>query len=131
MVKKFLEWIKLKEKLHSNKHKPPLFKEGEIWWCRLGVNIGSEVYGKGKEYTRPVLIINSEGSENCICIPLSSKVKNTKYSCIIKTDDDKLHTALLFQVRSIDKRRLKEKVYDLNKGEYKKVKIVFDKLFKI
>ena len=87
--------------------------------------------GKGKEYTRPVLIINSEGSENCICVPLSSKIKNTKYSCIIKTEDNKLHTALMFQIRSIDKRRLKEKVYDLNEEEYGKVKIVFDKLFKI
>lgn len=66
-----------------------------------------------------------------ICIPLSSKIKNTKYSCIIKTEDNKLHTVLLFQVRSIDKRRLKEKIYDLNKEEYRKVKTVFDKLFKI
>ena len=83
------------------------------------------------EYTRPVLIINNDGSENCICIPLSSKVKNTKYSCIIKTDDKKLHTALLFQIRSIDKRRLKEKIYELDDEEYQKVKIVFDKLYKI
>jgi len=37
----------------------------------------------------------------------------------------------MFQIRSIDKRRLKEKVYDLNEEEYGKVKIVFDKLFKI
>ena len=106
-------------------------KEKEIWWCRVGVNIGTEVYGKGTEYTRPVLVINSEGAENCICIPLSSKVKNAKYSCIVKTGDDKLHTVMMYQIRSIDKRRLKEKVYTLSDEEYAKVGTYFQKLWKI
>lgn len=129
-MKDFNDWNKKKIKIDGFlEFQHP--KEAEIWWCRLGINIGCEVYGKGKEYTRPVLVINSEGSENCICIPLSSKVKNTKYSCIIKTSDNKLHTALVFQVKSIDKRRLKEKIYDLGIEEYKKVKIIFDKLYKI
>lgn len=47
-------------------------KEGEVWWCSIGVNIGSEVYGKGADYTRPVLVINAEGSESFIGIPLTS-----------------------------------------------------------
>lgn len=97
----------------------------------MGLNIGCEVYGKGIEYTRPVLIINSDGSENCICMPLSSKVKSSKYSCVIKTSDDKLHTVLVFQIRSIDKRRLKNKAYNLNLVEYQKIKIYFDRLYKI
>jgi hypothetical protein len=42
MIKRFLEWIKLKEKLHSNNYKPPFFKQGEIWWCSFGENIGTE-----------------------------------------------------------------------------------------
>jgi len=43
MIKKFLEWIGLKEKLHNHEHIPPLFREGEIWWCYMGENIGVEV----------------------------------------------------------------------------------------
>ncbi len=129
-MKNFDDWNKKKIEIDSFiEFQHP--KERDIWWCRIGINIGSEVYGKGKEYTRPVLIINSESSENCVCIPLSSKVKNTKYSCVIKTEDDKLHTALVFQVRGIDKRTLKERVYILSEEEYKKVRIIFDKLFKI
>lgn len=54
----------------------------------------------------------------------------TKYSCVIKTADNKLHTAMMFQIRSIDKRRLKEKVYDLDQTEYNKVKIYFKKLWR-
>ena len=41
MIKKFLEWIGLKEKLHKAGNKAPLFKEGEIWWCAIGENVES------------------------------------------------------------------------------------------
>ena len=53
MIKRFLEWIGLKEKLHSNNFTPPFFKEKEIWWCYFGENIGTEMNGKGDFFTRP------------------------------------------------------------------------------
>ena len=54
MIKKFLEWIGLKEKLHTANSTPPLFKEGEVWWCVVGENIGIEMNGKGDVFSRPV-----------------------------------------------------------------------------
>ncbi len=53
IVKKFLEWIRLKEKLHENNAKIPLFKEGEVWWCAIGENVGIEMNGKSKKFSRP------------------------------------------------------------------------------
>ena len=32
------------------------FSEGEIWWGSVGVNIGNEQNGKGKNFCRPVLV---------------------------------------------------------------------------
>jgi hypothetical protein len=46
-MKKFLEWIKLKEKLHNINYNPPFFKEGEVWWCAVGENVSVEINGKG------------------------------------------------------------------------------------
>lgn len=86
---------------------------------------------KGDDYTRPVLVINAEGSESFIGIPLTSKVKNRKYSCIIKTDDGILHTALVYQIRSFDKRRLTERKYILSDEEYSKIQEYFSKLYKL
>lgn len=129
-MKDFNTWNKRKIKIDSlDKFQHP--KAGEIWWCSIGVNVGTEIYGKGHDYTRPVLVINSEGSENFIGIPISSKIKNKKYSCIIKTDDQKLHTVLVYQIRSFDKRRLVNIKYILSKEEYFKIKKYFDKLYKI
>lgn len=129
-MKDFIGWNKQKiriDKFEDFQHP----KVGEIWWCRVGVNIGTEVYGKGEEFTRPVLVINNEGSESCICIPISSKVKNAKYSCVVKTDDDKLHTVMVYQIRSMDKRRFKERKYVLSDEEFLKVKKYFDKLWEV
>ncbi len=129
-MKDFTGWSKRKIKIDSNQNfNHP--KEKEIWWCSIGVNIGSEVYGKGYDYTRPVLVINSEGAESFIGIPLTSKIKSKKYSCILKTDDGVLHTALVYQIRSFDKRRLAERKYVLSDGEYSKIQNYFKKLYKI
>jgi len=54
-IKRFLEWIGLKEKLHGAIHKPPFFKEGEIWWCNLGENVGIEANGKGDTIPKQLL----------------------------------------------------------------------------
>ncbi|OGI78106.1 hypothetical protein A3C57_01795 [Candidatus Nomurabacteria bacterium RIFCSPHIGHO2_02_FULL_33_12] len=128
MQKNFDAWNNKKIKIHNNEtYNHP--QEKEIWWCSIGMNIGSEVYGKGDDYTRPVLVINAEGSESFIGIPLTSKVKNKKYSCIIKTDDNILHTALVYQIRSFDKRRLTAIKYVLSDQEYLKIKEYINKLY--
>ena len=129
-MKDFDGWNFKKKKIDSFKNfQHP--KEKEIWWCRVGINVGTEIYGKGQEYTRPVLVINSDSPESCIVIPITSKVKGNKYSHVIKTDDGLFHTAVLFQIRHVDKRRFKEKIYILSDDEYFKVREIFNTLYKI
>jgi len=47
---KFVEWTKLKVRLHFSKEKPVYFREKEIWWASLGINIGYEQDGKNKTW---------------------------------------------------------------------------------
>jgi mRNA interferase MazF len=54
---KVFPWFIQKAELAAKEHHPPYFKNGEIWWCSIGENIGSEMYGKGEFYRRPVLVI--------------------------------------------------------------------------
>jgi len=63
MIKKFLEWIGLKEKLHINSSVPLYFNEGEIWWCAVGENIGCTV--PLSLHTNLVNLIVSFGGQNC------------------------------------------------------------------
>ena len=55
-LKNFLEWFQLKPKLDNRNHKTPFVSQGQIWWCHLGENIGTEISGKSSQLTRPVII---------------------------------------------------------------------------
>lgn len=57
MLKRFLEWIKLKEKLNELESKAPLVKERDLWWASFGENIGSEINGKSSLFSRPALVL--------------------------------------------------------------------------
>jgi hypothetical protein len=43
-VKDFDSWNEIKKKTESEK--PRFYKVREIWWCRFGLNIGTEQDGK-------------------------------------------------------------------------------------
>lgn len=50
-IKAFEQWFKLKIALWGAKSEV-LFKQGDIWWCSLGMNLGEEIFGKGKKFSR-------------------------------------------------------------------------------
>ena len=52
-VNRFLEWIGLKQKLHQGTQAPPLVSAGDIWWASIGENVGSEINGKSRLFSRP------------------------------------------------------------------------------
>jgi len=50
MDKEFDKWNKLKKETHSNDEYLPLYHERQVRWCRLGVNVGFEQDGTGKDF---------------------------------------------------------------------------------
>ncbi len=70
--KDFDGWIKIKKEIHF-KGSIRTIKEGEIWWCKIGENVGKEICGKGKDFLRPVLIVRKLNKYSFIGIPLTSK----------------------------------------------------------
>ncbi len=115
-MKRFLEWIGLKEKLDSKKHKPPLFKESEVWWCYTGENIGIEINGKGSIFTRPVLIYRKYDKYSFLGLPLSTKNKSGSWYAPIKFKGFE-QVVVLCQGRTFDYKRLKEKTGTLEKDQ--------------
>lgn len=128
IVKKFLEWIKLKEKLHNNKHMPPLFKEGEIWWCSIGENIGSEINGKSGLFSRPVLIFRKLSKSTFMGIPTSSQDRKGSWYVQITLGNIK-SVVILSQARLLDYKRLSSKIGELDVVEMNKVKEKFRSLY--
>ena len=56
MYKDYRLWNRIKKEANNLNLRPLWYKERDIWICNLGENIGFEEDGKGKDFTRPVLI---------------------------------------------------------------------------
>ncbi len=76
-----------RKKSLSHTHKKPFFKEGEVWWCSIGINLGTEAKGKGEMFTRPVLIIKKLSSEACIVLPITTQ-ENTGMDHVASNQND-------------------------------------------
>src|SRR5208283_3861269 len=87
----------------------PLFKEGEPWWCSVGLNIGTEIYGKGSQFARPVLIVKKFSKDSFLAVPLTSKLKKGTWYVAVDAGGI-MRTGVLSQIRVLDSRRLIRKI---------------------
>lgn len=110
MKKDFQSWHILKSQLHENKSEV-FFHEREIWWCTLGANIGFEQDGRGEYFDRPVLVLKKFNLDICLIVPLTTSGKKGKYYFPLGEIEGKNATAVLSQIRLIDRKRLMNKVY--------------------
>jgi len=100
----FNEWNLLKQKINKIE-KPPFFTQKDIWWCSVGCNIGSEIYGKGVRFSRPVLVFKKLNHHSFLGIPLTTKVKDRYGYCLFSFKDKKI-CAVLGDMKKMDSRRL-------------------------
>ncbi|MFH1170118.1 MAG: type II toxin-antitoxin system PemK/MazF family toxin [Candidatus Vogelbacteria bacterium] len=128
-MKKFLEWIGLKEQLHNQKHRPPLVSQGDIWWASVGENIGSEMNGKSKLFSRPVIIFKKLAHDFCFVIPTTTQIKNGTWYVKFRHQEKEM-AACLHQARAIDCRRLSSKLGTLDDEDFTRIKNGFHSLYK-
>ena len=127
-IKKFKEWIGLKEKLDTIDSKPVLFNEGEVWWCSVGENIGVEVSGKEKGFSRPVLVYKKLSKHGFLGIPMSTQVKQGSWYVHV-TVNDELVVANLSQTRFFSSKRLYNLLTTFDENDFNKTKEAFVDLF--
>lgn len=104
-----------------------MFREREVWWCSLGVNVGDEQDGKGQSFTRPVLVLKKFNRNIFMGVPLSTQLKdNPFYHRIFFKGIEQ--SVLLSQLRILDVKRFRDKMGDLPSQEVEKIKEKLRKL---
>ena len=114
MKKDFDVWNE-KKKIINNQQVIVFCHERELWWCSLGLNIGSEQDGSNIEYRRPVLIIKGLSKETCFVVPLTTSNRVHRFRPSVGLVEGKVASALLSQIRVIDTKRLVKKIGYLDK----------------
>lgn len=126
MTKDFDRWNKQKKEADAL-HERPMFREREVWWCSLGVNVGDEQDGKGQSFTRPVLVLKKFNRNIFMGVPLSTQLKdNPFYHRIFFKGIEQ--SVLLSQLRILDVKRFRDKMGDLPSQEVEKIKEKLRKL---
>ncbi|MEI8249363.1 MAG: type II toxin-antitoxin system PemK/MazF family toxin [Candidatus Taylorbacteria bacterium] len=110
----------MKQKL-STKKAVIFCNEREIWWCSIGMNIGTELFGKNELYERPVLIFKVYNRETVTIIPLTSNRKEGVYYSDI-TVNSFTSQVVLSQVRVISTKRLSRKIGRISKENFFEIK---------
>lgn len=125
--KEFNEWNKLKQKLH-NANRIPRIKEHEIWWCAVGKNVGVEINGKNKVFSRPVLVFKKFSRHSFLGIPLTSQPHDGSwYANFIF--QNKVQYAVLTQIKHFSVSRLYTKIGELSESDFEQIKNSVHKLY--
>ena len=107
-------------------------KKGEIWLVELPSTNGHEQAGN-----RPVIILSDTESNISIVIPFTSNLQALRFSHTLEVRPSKnnglkdISVALVFHIRAIDKKRLKNKIGDLDNSDLKEIYEILKKLLKI
>ncbi len=120
MHKDFDRWNETKKK--TDAERPRFYTVREIWWCRLGVNVGTEQDGNPENFVRPALILVGLGSNACIIVPLTTSKRQHPFRIPIGQIDGREARANVSQLRVVDTRRLGEKICFLDKQRFAQIR---------
>ena len=123
MFEKYDNWNEVKKTTTKNKIHIGI-KTREVFWVKLGQNIGDEEYGKGKLFSRPVLVIRQFTKDLFLGVPLTTTIKDNDYFYSFEFDTKKgksKNSAMLLQLKSFSKKRLTTKIGVVSKEDFKNI----------
>jgi mRNA interferase MazF len=127
-MKRFLEWIGLKEKLHGIVDYPPLVSERDLWWVSIGENIGSEINGNSSLFSRPALIVKKLTNDFYLIAPTTTQRHEGSWFVPVSFGTITEYICLN-HIRTIDYRRLSSKLGQIGSRDFAKVKEGFLRLY--
>lgn len=118
-MKDFDQWNKLKKNIHGREI--DIFcNQREIWWCSLGLNVGSEEDGKNELFERPILVLKVFNKNMLRVAPLTSRHKEDDHHISINYND-RTGSVILSQTKTISSKRLSRKLCRLDTDQFSKV----------
>ena len=127
VVQQFIDWTKVKIQIHLS-DKFVYFRDGEIWWASIGVNIGHEEQGKNKNFERPIVVLKKFNRYVLWAIPLTTKTKIDNPYYYQYRLYGKEYAAILPQLKLISSKRLLRRISMFPSDDYEKIKEQIKKL---
>ena len=107
-------------------------KKGEIWFVDIPQGSGHEQTG-----LRPVIVLSDVEADIVIVVPFTSNLQALRFPHTVEAEPSAKNglkttsVALVFQLRAIDKRRLTERIGDLEEDTLKEVERIIKAILKL
>ena len=118
------KWNQVKKETQIDK-KLRLFKQRDIFFIKMGQNIGYEQNGKGNNFVRPIVILKKITNNMFIGIPLSSQIKSGSwfYQFEFKSKNKSTkNIAIIPQLKMYSSQRLLNKIGVMPKNSFIELK---------
>ena len=123
-----MAWAKVAESIELRERRAYI-KPGAIYWCNLGLGIGSELVGKGSGFMRPVLVLAKIDVRLLLILPITSRDKIGPHYTKVYVNGIP-ESLVLYQIMTIDSLRLTDFIDELPLEDFREVKRLFLKLLK-
>lgn len=115
----FDKWNNLKKQIQNKKDRWENFiHEREIYFVFLWKNIWIEQNGKWDDFLRPVIVFKKLNSHLFLIIPLTKTIREWSFYFSFKFNNESISTAVLAQIKTIDKKRLYYKAWKMSKKDF-------------
>jgi mRNA interferase MazF len=119
-TKDFMGWHTLKQSIEIDAPLPT-FKEREVWWCSIGVNVGHETDGKHHLFHRPVLVVKKFNKRIFWGVAMTTQIKESRHYLPIDFKGRK-QCVMLSHLRLYDAKRLHDLMGTLPHKQFEGVK---------
>jgi mRNA interferase MazF len=123
-MKEYNKWNEVKKDTQNDK-KIRLFKHRDIFFIKMGQNIGYEQNGKGSNFVRPVVVLKKITKDMFIGIPLSTQIKPGSwfYQFEFNTKDKiSKNIAIIPQIKMFSSQRLLNKIGVMPSNNFNELK---------
>ncbi len=126
-IKDFDNWNVVKKNLDSSISKT-FIRVSEVRWVAFGVNVGSELDGKGASFTRPALVMHVFGSRLALVIPLSTKLKEIPGYLPFEFKGKKI-SVCINNLRIVSQQRIFDRLGKITSDHFKVIKVELKKYY--
>lgn len=121
MEKDFDRWNVRKAILNDN-FDIPFYKERDIWFCYLGMNVGCEEDGDISAFLRPIIVLKKFKNGTFFGVPLTRTPRFGKYYFTV-IDNHGRSFAMLAQGRVLDGRRLYYRSRIMSENDFESLRL--------
>ena len=128
IFKDYKQWMKRKASIH-NRQLYRYVNEGDVVWVAVGENVGVEIDGKSKKYSRPVVVLRKHSAKCFTGLPLTTKTHHVGDWYEHFEFQGRQEVAVLIQAKLFDASRVYSRIGKLSRNDYQRVLSQFVNLF--